>query len=187
MYIPKCQKSVWTSRRSTTKTTHNLATTEVMHTIGDHIECEKLNSFRRLVTLTANVVKAVKMFKRKIASWTSSPPLSTEGLSDAEHEWISDSWGNLEHTRLFNSTYSWIRMVYGTAVEDYGHSWHSIFHKLPSPIALKSLPDPSCNQLTPTNACITCILDNDVKETFTKIKRRFWIMMGWSLVQAISH
>ena len=81
--------------KANNKKTHYLANTEVKHTIGDLIECERFSSFRRLVRVISYVVRAVKMFNSKRASQSSSP-LSTEELSDAEHRWIEDSQGNLE-------------------------------------------------------------------------------------------
>ena len=88
----ECSKEL----KASNKKIHNLAATEVKHTIGDSIQCERFSSFRRLVRVTAYVMRAVKMFKSKRASQTSSL-LSTEELADAECRWIEDSQRNLEH------------------------------------------------------------------------------------------
>ena len=57
----ECSKELKVSN----KKIQNLAATEVKHTIGDSIRCEKFSSFRRLVRVTAYVMRAVKMFKSK--------------------------------------------------------------------------------------------------------------------------
>ena len=85
--------------KASKKKTHNLAATEVKHTIGDFIQCKRFSNFRRLLRITAYVMIAVKMFKSKRAG-KSSGPLSTEELSDAERRWIEDSQGSLECEKL---------------------------------------------------------------------------------------
>ena len=91
----ECSKEL----KSSNKKIHILATTEVKHTIGDSIQCERFSSFRRLVRVTAYVMRAVKMFKSKRASQSGSS-LSTEELADAERRWIEDS----QRSSIFNTT-----------------------------------------------------------------------------------
>ena len=86
----ECSKEL----KASNKKIHNLATIEVKHTIGDFMQCERFSSFRRLVRVTAYVMRAVKMFKSKRAGQSGSS-LSTEQLSDAECRWIEDSQRNM--------------------------------------------------------------------------------------------
>ena len=48
----ECSKEL----KASNKKTHNLAATEVKHTIGDSIQGERYSSFRRLVRVTAYVM-----------------------------------------------------------------------------------------------------------------------------------
>ena len=91
------------------KKVHNLATNEVEPTIGDLLKCEKFSSFRRLVRVTAYVMRAVKLFKnRMVAKGTTS--LSTEELTDAELKWIKDAQVTLSHEKLFQSLKSQLNL-----------------------------------------------------------------------------
>ena len=84
------------------KKTHNLTAIEVKHTIGDLINCEEFSSYRRLVRVTAYVVRAVEIFKSK-RSYQNSGPLSPKELADAEQRWIEDSQGDLNNENSFDS------------------------------------------------------------------------------------
>ena len=101
----ECSKEL----KASDKRIHNLAATEVKHTVSDLVECERFSSFRRLVRVTAYVMRAVRVFKSKRAS-QSRGPLSTEELSDAECRWIEDSQGNLEHEKSFDSLKSQLNL-----------------------------------------------------------------------------
>ena len=91
----ECSKEL----KASYKKTHNLAATEVKHTIGDSIQGERYSSFRRLVRVTAYVMRGMKTFKSKRASQSGSS-LSTEELVNAECRWIEDSQRNLECEKL---------------------------------------------------------------------------------------
>ena len=95
--------------KASNKKTHNLAATEVKHTIGEVIDCERFSSFRRLVRVTTYVLRAVKMFKSKVDS-QSSDSLSVEELSEAERRWIQDSQGHQEREKSFDSLKSQLNL-----------------------------------------------------------------------------
>ena len=95
--------------KTSNKKTHNLAATEGRHTIGDVIDCKRFSSFRRLVRVTAYVLRAVKMFKSKTASQISDS-LSVEELSEAERRWIQDSQQYQGHEKSFDSLKSQLNL-----------------------------------------------------------------------------
>ena len=178
----QCSKVLKTSNEKT----HTLAITGVEHTVGELIECERFNSFRRLVRVTAYVVRVVRMFKSKKASQSSSP-LSAEELSNAECRWIEDSQGNLEHEKLFDSLKSQLNLFL-----DENGLWRcggrlanvNIPYSTKYPLLL--LRDHPLTLLT-INDAHKHVLHNGVRETLTEIRRRFWITKRRSLVQAIIH
>ena len=177
----ECSKEL----RASNKKTHNLATTEVKCTIGDLIQCERFSSFRRMVRVTAYVMRAVKIFKGRIRQ--SSGPLLTEELSDAERRWIIDSQRNLERDKSFDSLKSQLNLFL-----DENGLWRcggrlanaDIPYSTKYPLLLARN-----HPLTPlvVNDAHKRVLHNGVRETLTEIRRKFWIVKGRSLVRAIIH
>ena len=96
----KMPEECYNELKASSKKTHNLAITEVKCTIGDIIRCKR---FRKLVRVTAYVMRAVRLFKNKRDNQCNGP-LSTEEHSDAECRWIkqalSREFGTREEFRI---------------------------------------------------------------------------------------
>ena len=172
--------------KASSKKTHNLATTEVKCTIGDLVRCERFSSFRKLVRVTAYVMRAVRMFKNKRASQCRGP-LSTEEHSEADRRWIKDSQGSLEQEKSFESLKSQLNLFL-----DESGLWccGGRFANAGIPYSTKyPLLLPRNHTLTPliVNDAHKRVLHNGVRETLTEIRRIFWIVKGQSLVRAIIH
>ena len=84
------------------KETHNLVVAQLKPSIGDLIQVDRFSSFRKLVRVTAYVIRAVRKFKSKTANLHIGP-LSVDELTIAERYWIKDSQKNLEQEKSFNS------------------------------------------------------------------------------------
>ena len=100
--LPEMREECSKELKTSIKKIYNLTTTEGKCTIGDVMQCERFSGFRRLVRVTAYVVRAVKLFKSKRTGQGSSS-LSTEELADAERRWIEDSQENLKCEKTFES------------------------------------------------------------------------------------
>ena len=181
--MPKeCSKEL----RASNKKSHNLVATEVKHTIGDVIQCERFSSFRRLVRVTAYAMRAVKLFQGKRTSQSSSS-IAIQELSEAERRWIEDSQGSLEREKSFDSLKPQLNLF-----RDENGLWRcggrlanaDIPYSTKYPLLLSRN-----HPLTPLiiNDAHRRVLHNGVRETLTEIRRRFWIVKGRSLVRAIIH
>jgi hypothetical protein len=160
--------------KASNKKTHNLAATEVKHTIGDVIDSERFSSFRRLVRVTAYVLRAMKLFKNKADS-KSSDSLSIEELADAERRWIQDSQGHQEREKSFDSLKSQLNLF-----SDKDGLWRcggrlgnaDVPYSTKYPLLLSRN-----HPVTPLviNDAHKRVLHNGVRETLTEIRRR-WIV-----------
>ena len=97
--IPDMPEECTTELKTSSKKTHSLAATPTQPTIGSILDCGRFSSFRRLVRVTAYVLRAVKLFK-KIHQ---DEPLSAEDLQDAECRWIKDSQINSSGDKALKS------------------------------------------------------------------------------------
>ena len=99
----ECSKEL----KSSNKQSHNLISIEAKCSIDDIIQCERFHSYRRLVRVTAYVVRAVKAFKGERSI---NGPLSMEELCDAEHRWIEASQRELVSEKSFESLRSQLNL-----------------------------------------------------------------------------
>ena len=163
--------------KASSKQSHSLVTTEVKPTIGELIECVRFSSFRRLVRVTAYVLRAVETFKSKRASQGCSP-LSTEELAEAECRWIVDSQMILNCEDSFDS----LRLQLNLFLDENG-LWRcgGRLANVNLPYSTKyPLLFPRNHPLTPliVNNAHRRILHNGVCETLTEVRRKFWIVKG---------
>ena len=173
--------------KASAKKVHNLVATEARRTIGEVIECGQFSSFRNLVRVTAYVLRAVRMFKKKCAHEGDNSSLSTEELSDAESRWIKDSQAGLTHGKSFDS----LRLQLNLFLDEGGH-WRcggrlanaDIPYSTKYPLLL-----PRDHPVTPliVDDAHRRVLHNGVRETLTEVRRKFWIVKGRSLVRGILH
>lgn len=165
--------------KTTCMEVHNLANTEGGHTIGDIIRCEKFSSFKRLVRVTAHVLRAVTRFKTKKATM-----LTSKELSDAECKWIKDSQ---KHAGVEPSLKSQLNLF----LDEKG-LWRcggrlsntDLPYSTKYPIFL-----PRKHPITPliVNDAHKRVLHNGVRDTLTEVRVKFWIVKGRSLVRSIIH
>ena len=169
--------------------THNLLTTTSQPLISKVIDCENYGSLLRLVRTTAQVLRAVKRFKREhIPKPTHPTLLTTAELSDAERLWISEAQRTLTNSKNFNS---W-RTEFGIFLDDDGlfrcggrlTNANILSYSAKHPVFL------------PQDHHFTVLIVKDahhrvghdgVKETLTEIRRKFWVVKGRSLVSRIIH
>ena len=176
----ECSKEL----KSNNKQSHNLISIEAKCNIDDIIQCERFHSYRRLVRVTAYVVRAVKVFKGERST---NRPLSMEELCDAEHRWIEASQREMMREKSFESLRSQLNLFL-----DEKNLWRcggrlanaDVPYSMKYPLLL-----PRKHYLT--SLIVTDahkrVLHNGVRETLTEIRSKFWIVKGQSLVRAIIH
>ena len=176
----ECSKEL----KSNNKQSHNLISIEAKCNIDDIIQCERFHSYRRLVRVTAYVVRAVKIFKGERST---NRPLSMEELCDAEHRWIEASQREMMREKSFESLRSQLNLFL-----DEKNLWRcggqlanaDVPYSVKYPLLL-----PREHYLTSliVSDAHKCVLHNGVRETLTEIRNKFWIVKGRSLVRAIIH
>ena len=165
--------------------THNLVTTEAKVTISHLVDCRRFSSFRKLVRVTAYVMRALKAFKGERSNQDSSL-LSTDELVDAECKWIEDSQRDLEREGMFET----LKCEFNAFLDQKG-LWRcggrlanaDIPYSTKYPLLISRH-----HPMTPLviNDAHRRVLHNGVRDTLTEI-RRFWIVKGRSLVRLIIH
>ena len=152
--------------------------------IGKLVDCEKFSQMRRLLRVTAYVIKFVNLFKVKGNNVDNGMELTTSELMRAEDLWVKESQGSLLQHKSFRA-------------------WEQQFHLfLDSGIwrckgRIDKAQVPYCTRypaLLDKEHCFTRlvvenahkrILHNGVKETLTEIRSKFWIARGRQFVRQV--
>ena len=167
------------------KKTVTLIAAEVNHSIGDLVDCSNFSSFRRLVRVTAYIVKAVGRFKKRQTHDDDS--LTAEELLDAELKWMIDCQQNLKQQTSFNS----LKRQLNLFLDPQG-LWRC-GGRLSNADLPYSTKYPVLQQRDhPVTSLIVKdahqrVFHDGVRETLTEIRSRYWIVKGRSLVRKLIH
>ena len=180
--LPEMPEECSTELKGRSKEVHNLVATEPKSTVGDAIDSRRFSSFRRLVKVTALVLRAVEKFKVKGAGQTK--PLSSKDLSDAERLWIKEV-----QKSVFRETS--LKLQLNLFLDEKG-LWRcggrlgnaDLPYSTKYPILL-----PRDHPVTPliVSDAHRRVLHNGLRDTLTEVRTRFWIVKGRSLVRRIIH
>ena len=180
--LPEMSEECVKELKTSSKTTHNLVATDAQPTMGKVIDCGRFSSFRRLVRVTAYLLRAVKCFKEKKAC--TAGPLSAEELLEAECHWIKDC-------QVCVGTDKSLKAQLNLFLDEKG-LWRcgGRFAYADLPYATKyPLLLPRKHPLTPliVTDAHRRVLHNKVRDTLTEVRRKFWILKGRSLVRSLIH
>ena len=156
--------------------------------IDDLMNCQKFCTLSRLLRVTAQVVRAVRRFKRVKSSNTDTPmTITAEELAEAEALWITSAQQQLIHEKDFKHQQWKLRLF-----KDDKGLWRcggrlsnvDVPYSVKHPILL-----PRTHPLTTliVREAHERVFHNGVKETLTETRRRFWIPKGRSLTRCIVH
>ena len=161
--------------------THNLIVQSPF--VSEIISCDKFSGLRKLVRVTAYVIRAAGLFKRKLQGHTG--PLSVNEQAMAERYWVKVSQKTLEQNKLFDSLKRQLNLFL-----DENGMWRcrGRLENADLPYTIKyPLLLARNHPLTPLIIADAHerVFHNGVKETLTEIRRRFWIVRGRSLVRGV--
>ena len=180
--MPKeCASEMKTSKE---KTTNLLVTTQVP-VIGSVIKCEDFSTLTRLLRVTAQVLRAVKLFKRSISR--PKGPLSPQELVEAERMWIVDTQTQLKSESKLNV---WQKQFNLFSDEHGLVRCRGRLNNADLPYATKYplfLPRQAHFTTLIVRRAHGHVMHNGVKETLTEVRRKYWIIKGRSLVRSIIH
>ena len=165
---------------------HGLLVTEESTGIGKIMKCEDYSNLRRLLTVTARLLKFIKILKRR-TSPEASDCLEVDEIPKAEILWITE----LQQLLVKDGHFDCWKKQFGLFVDQDGiwrcrgrianaHVSFSTKH----PILLHK--DHWLTKLFVRNAHER-VFHNGVKETLTEIRSRFWIVRGRTFVRQIIH
>ena len=173
--------------KSASKPSHNLLAIERKSTIGDLMSCEDFSDLRKLLRVTAYVLRAVDRFKTEKKTDSSLPiTLTPQEIVAAEILWIFHAQESILQ-KDFNALKSQLGLF-----RDDRRLWRCGGRLQNSEIPY-SAKHPI---LLPRNHPFTALIDRDahqrvahnrVKETLTEVRRRYWIVKGRSLTRATVH
>ena len=166
----------------------NLVTTDSRSAIDDLMTCQNYSTLSRLLRVTAQVVRAVRRFKRVKSRNVDAPTtITSEELEEAEKLWITSAQKQLIGGKDVTSQ----RKRFGLFKDDKG-LWRcggrltnvDVPYSIKHPILL-SRAHPLTTLIV--REAHERVFHNGVKETLTESRRRFWIPKGRSLTRHIVH
>ena len=163
---------------------HSLLVTKEPTGIGQILKCEDFSTLKRLLSVTAQLLKFARALKRRInprsASYTDG-----EEIANAELLWIVESQRVLEKDRNFEY---WKKQFDLFLDQDGVWRCRGRIQNADVPFATKH---PTMlhrdHQLTKliVRSAHERVLHNGVKETLTELRSRFWLVKGRSFVKLI--
>ena len=169
--------------------THGLLTTNSAPSLQQIMKCEDYSNLPKLLRVTANILKFVRLLKRKVkpADSNDETPEQPDDIELAERLWIIESQSSLSQDKSFEM---WKRQF--NLFVDANGVWRcggrlenaDLPYSTKYPVLLSRK-----HYLT-----ILIVKDahgrvqhNGVKDTLTEIRSKYWIVKGRSLVRTIIH
>ena len=152
--------------------------------IGKLVDCEKFSQMRRLLRVTAYVIKFANLFKVKGNNMDNGMELTTSELMRAEDLWVKESQGSLLQHKSFRAWEQQFHLFLDSGV------WRCKGRidnaQVPYCTRYPALLDKEhrFTQLVVENAHKR-VLHNGVKETLTEIRSKFWIARGRQFVRQV--
>ena len=166
---------------------HGLLTTEPSTGLECIMRCEDYSTLSRLLRVTAQLLRSVKLFKRKNSSVENTSALSAKEVAEAKKLWIIQSQLLLTQDNKFNT---W-KKQFGLFLDATG-IWRcggrlsnaDVPYSTKHPVLLHK--DHTLASLIVKSAHAR-VQHNGVKETLTEIRSKYWIIKGRSLVKKAVH
>lgn len=175
--------------RTTGRNVHTLLSGSSTVSLGSVIQCQDYSSLRRLLTVTAYVLKFVHTLKEAVKKNCNSGGLSIDAqdLSKAEMMWLRESQQQLVKDSHFPI---WTKQ-FGLYSDEEG-IWRCggrLDRADISPAAKHPIILPRGHHLTAliVRRAHERVCHNGIKETLTEVRARFWIIKGRSLVRKLIH
>ena len=173
--------------KSSSKPSHNLLVIERSPHVEDVMSCSDFSSLRRLIRVTAYVLRAVSRFKAKTSNSNLPSTLTPQEIATAEKLWIVQA----QHDLVLQKDFDSLKRQFGLFLDEKG-LW-----RCSGRLQNADLPFTAKHPiLLPRKHPYTSLLVDDahrrvshngVKETLTEVRQRYWIVKGRSLVRAAIH
>jgi len=171
--------------KSASKSSHSLLVVQNKPTIGNLITCEGFSELRRLLRVTAYVLRAVNRFKSKKTH--DSISLTPQEIAAGELLWIFHAQKEL----VLQKDFSTLKGQLGLFTDE-KELWRcgGRLQNAEIPYATKHpilLPRSHPFTSLVVQDAHSRVCHNGVKETLTEVRSRYWIVKGHSLTRAIVH
>ena len=169
------------------KSTLNLLVTEERPSLSQILHCEQYSTIRRLLRVTAYVVKFVRLLKQKTQSSDTSPStvLTATEISDAEMLWVKEAQALL----VKNDKFDCWKKQFNLFLDAYG-IW-----RCGGRISNADVPYATKHPiLLPKGHHLTSLIvlrahervhHDGTRETLTEVRSRYWIVQGRSVVKMV--
>ena len=173
--------------KASSKLSHNLLAIETRPNVGDVVSCSNFSSLRRLIRVTAYVLRAVNRFKAKESDSNLPITLSPQEIAAAERLWITHAQNELVLQKDFET----LRRQFGLFLDDKG-LWRcgGRLQNADLPFSTKHpvlLPRKHPFTTLVVHDAHQRVGHNGVKETLTEVRQRYWVVKGRSFIRATIH
>ncbi len=160
----------------------NLVATDSEGSISELLDCESFGTLSRLLRVTAQVLRAVGVFKKSYIDISTN--LTPEELAHAEGLWIMTAQRQLVQEKNFKAQEKQLNLF-----KDEKGIWRCGGRLSNAEIPYAPILLPRTHPLTKliVRRAHERVCHNGVKETLTETRRSFWIPKGRSLTKCIIH
>ncbi|KAL5475814.1 hypothetical protein EMCRGX_G025680 [Ephydatia muelleri] len=184
----ECLKEMKGKGQQATTSVHNLLLAN-KSTIDVLMKCEDFGTLKRLLRVTAHVIKFVKIFKARSKNIDTTPDENLTGadLMKAELYWIKAVQCALQ----CNERFSMWKQQFGLFLDELG-VW-----RCGGRLSNAELPQASKHPILLDNThhftvlvireCHERVMHNGVQETLNELRSKYWIVRGRSIVRKLLH
>ena len=170
-------------RHDRTEVTHGLLMPVESPAIEQLLNCKDYSSLRRLLTVTAHVLKFCYTLLSKVRSGPQDSP--SDFRSAAEHRWIIAS----QHALTSDKNFSQFKLQFGLFQDD-AHIWRCGGRLQNANMAASAVHPILLSRNHPLTTLYVQqaherVMHSGVKSTLTELRSRFWVVRGRSFIRQV--
>ena len=168
------------------QSSHNLLSIE-NGVVNSIIECTNFSTLRRLLRVTAHVLKVVEILKAKIGKGDAELTITTTDMAKSELYWVKIVQHRIE-TNVWFSTW---KQQFKMFMDETG-LW-----RCRGRLTNADIPQPSKHPILLeithlfttliVKDCHEKVMHNGMRETLSELRTRYWIVQGRSFIRQILH